>query len=342
MTRLLGRIRERAFAWRRRRQPRGVILLYHRVAAPELDPQLLCVSPEHFEEHLEVLEGYRPITLSEMARAAGNGGDLRRRASLTFDDGYVDNGTTARPLLEAHGIPATVFVATGYSVSGREFWWDELERLLLLPDRLPAELTVEVGDERRSWILGSSGGPGAGHADWSVASPRTPSPRHAVYRDLHRLLKPLDAETRRAVLDRVALKVEDPGVPRLTHRPMTPGELADLATSAHVSLGAHTVTHAQLSALPADEQAREIESSRRQLEAMCGRPIDTFSYPYGARSDFDETSVESVRHAGFGCACANSPRGVERGADPFRLPRFLVRDWDRDEFAGRLASMFEG
>jgi peptidoglycan/xylan/chitin deacetylase (PgdA/CDA1 family) len=319
-----------------------VILLYHRVASPALDPQLLCVSPERFEAHLDVLRGYRPTPLGEMARRAADGEDLRRRVSVTFDDGYVDNGTTARPMLEARYIPATVFVATGYADSGREFWWDELERLLLLPGHLPPELTLDFGDERRSWILGSSGAPEDGGRDWNVASPETPSPRHAVYRDLHRLLKPMDEGRRRSVLEQVAEAVGDPGEPRPTHRPMTPAELAELARSEWVALGAHTVTHPQLSALGAAEQTREIETSRSRLQAVSGKTVETFSYPYGARSDFDETSVDVVRRAGFGCACANSPGGIEDGTDPFRLPRFLVRDWDREEFAGRLASMFRG
>ena len=46
---------------------------------------------------------------------------------ITFDDGYRDNLLVAKPLLEQHGLPATVFVTTGYVGPGRDFWWDELE-----------------------------------------------------------------------------------------------------------------------------------------------------------------------------------------------------------------------
>ncbi len=107
----------------------GLILLYHRIARGGPDPFRLSVSPANFAEHLQALrEVARPIALrtlvDDLKRGALRGGSV----AVTFDDGYSDNLHTALPLLEAAGVPATVFALA--SGRGEEFWWDRLARLL--------------------------------------------------------------------------------------------------------------------------------------------------------------------------------------------------------------------
>ena len=115
---------------RREREPVGqaVILMYHSISAGRPDPWSLCVSPELFAEQAQLLrDRYRVVPLGELRSALAQGEPLTRGVVLTFDDGYRDNFLVAKPILEEHGLPATVFVATGYVGSDRDFWWDELE-----------------------------------------------------------------------------------------------------------------------------------------------------------------------------------------------------------------------
>ena len=70
-------------------------------------------------------------------------------------------------------------------------------------------------------------------------------------------------------------------------------------------IGAHTLTHPHLSHLPPEEQQIEIEDAKTTLEAHLNHPIDTFAYPYGASSDYDETTKNLVRNAGYCCALSN-------------------------------------
>jgi peptidoglycan/xylan/chitin deacetylase (PgdA/CDA1 family) len=105
----------------------GVILMYHRVDVADLDPWRLAVDPGHFDEHLEVLcELFHPVSLERFAGAFASGGIPPGSVVVTFDDGYRDNLLNAQPLLEKHGVPASLFVTTGYLDSGRDFWWEEL------------------------------------------------------------------------------------------------------------------------------------------------------------------------------------------------------------------------
>src|SRR4051794_20071252 len=123
-------LRARAGRWLLERRGAIAILLYHRVTALDSDPQQLAVTPEHFDEHLRVLrEICTPVELADVPRMLRARRLPKRPVAVTFDDGYRDNLHEAKPLLERHGVPATVFVASGYVGSGREFWWDELERL---------------------------------------------------------------------------------------------------------------------------------------------------------------------------------------------------------------------
>ena len=112
---------------------------------------------------------------------------------VTFDDGYVDNLQQAKPLLVRYEMPATFFLAAGYLGHEREFWWDELERLLLQPGRLPETLHLDIAGNAYRWALGAA----ATYSDdqakrncaWK-AWEEAPSARHQIYRLLWELLHP--------------------------------------------------------------------------------------------------------------------------------------------------------
>ena len=99
----------------RRRPGRLGVLAYHRVATPEHDPWALSVTPEHFDEHMAVLNELGQVDRLDAALATPLGRCRRRRPTfaITFDDGYVDNLVDALAILERHEAPATIFVATG-------------------------------------------------------------------------------------------------------------------------------------------------------------------------------------------------------------------------------------
>ena len=96
--------------------------IYHRVAVVPSDPQLLCVTPKHFAEHLDVLQKcMNPMPLRQLVPAVRNRKIPHRRVIVTFDDGYADNMYIAKPLLERCRIPATVFASMDTSVKHASF-----------------------------------------------------------------------------------------------------------------------------------------------------------------------------------------------------------------------------
>jgi peptidoglycan/xylan/chitin deacetylase (PgdA/CDA1 family) len=119
-------------------------------------------------------------------------------------------------------------------------------------------------------------------------------------------------------------------------------EVRALAGTELVDIGAHTVTHPALAALPAALQRDEVTQSKAHLEELLGRPVRWFAYPYGSSGTYTEESVGLVRQAGFAAACSALPGPVELRADRFQLPRVQVYDWDGDELARRLSSLAPG
>jgi peptidoglycan/xylan/chitin deacetylase (PgdA/CDA1 family) len=341
--RIRGATRARAWAERLaaplKRQ--AAILIYHRVFDAGFDPQELCGSRAHFGEHLEFLQGrYRVVPLTDLAEAARTGTLERGTVAVTFDDGYADALAIARPALEGHRVPATVFAVSGTLESGATFWWDRLERVLLRPGRLPEVFSLGAGDQPPQFRLGRWAHLGAEEFErlrgWATSIPEDPTPRHTAYRAIWQRLRVLPHAEREELL--LALESQAADLAPLPEgtRSLRTAELRELAASRFVEIGAHTVRHEVLAALPADRQQQEIEGSRAALAAALGRPVRAFSYPYGARPDYTPETARLVREAGFTCACANFHGLVRRGADAFQLPRVVIRDWDGATFARRL------
>src|SRR5581483_10083886 len=115
---------------RRASRRTAAILTYHSIADVERDPFAITVAPADFEGHVRALaRHFNVLTLGQLAEGLDRGELPERAVGVTFDDGYANNLDTALPILAAHGVPATLFVATGYIGTDREFWWDEVARL---------------------------------------------------------------------------------------------------------------------------------------------------------------------------------------------------------------------
>jgi peptidoglycan/xylan/chitin deacetylase (PgdA/CDA1 family) len=175
---------------------------------------------------------------------------------------------------------------------------------------------------------------------WSAWNDAPPTPRHRLYRALRELLKPLTEDKRQKALDELlAWAGDEPGA-RSTYRLLSYEEVFALTQGELMEVGAHTVTHPELSTLPAVSQRNEIQQSKAQLEEVLGRPVTSFAYPYGTRSDYTAETVRIVREAGFACACSNIHGVVGQSTDRFQLPRVHVQNWDGEEFARLLSRWF--
>lgn len=335
--------RQQARRLRNRISPGGLILLYHRVADVTSDFWSLCVSPRNFAEQMEVLQNLGiAVSLQQLNQTLEAGKRPQQQVVVTFDDGYADNLYNAKPILERYRIPATIFLTTGYMVQEREFWTDELDRLLLQPGKLPEVLSLKIQGTNYEWELGAASNYSEQDAQryrhLNYLSLHIPSIRHSLYYSLYQLLYPLPARERWHLIEEIRIWAGVEIAVRSTHRTLTPEEISALAAGELIEIGAHTVFHPFLSTLSTDAQWLEITHSQAVLEDILGLPVVTFAYPHG---NFTEETKAIVQEVGFRCACSTVPKSVGKHSDRFALPRVVVEDCNGEEFARRLFEWFE-
>ena len=291
---------------------RPLILMYHRIADLEHDPWELAVSPSRFAGHLDVLRSRRDVVpLSWLAGRIEQGQLAPHAVAITFDDGYVDLLNNARPLLERHTSPATVFLPPGFVGAAGGFWWDTLTRIFLATPELPGQLAL-------------------GTTEWDVRSDN----RRAVHDAVWALLKPMRRDERAGRLaDLVAWAGVVAAAPA-GDRCMSEAQLRSFAQPGFVDLGAHTMSHPSLPLLPVTEQADEIGHSRRWILDVLGIEPKGLAYPFG---DYDKQTLIAARMSGVGFACTTVPDAVRRRADLFALPRLAIGNLDAARFEQLIA-----
>jgi len=110
--------------WYRRLRGRfPVIILVHHLISDM--PHRMAMSTEMFFRQIQFLEKhYRIVSLSEAVELLKSGGIRVPTVVLTFDDGYEENFLTLRSVVEATGIPVSMFVCTGVVEQQAEFSHD--------------------------------------------------------------------------------------------------------------------------------------------------------------------------------------------------------------------------
>lgn len=326
---------------RLRRPPvRAVILLYHRIAALDVDPWGLAVTPEHFAEHLEGLKRIAvPVPINQLDRSLAAAGAKRLVAAVTFDDGYADNLHAAIPCLERFDVPATFFTTAGLIEGGGEFWWDTLARIVFATSGL-ADAADGLGTDSLIQNVRSV------QTDGDRSSPRDRTVRdsswraweapttaeQARYLEWYGRLRDAGEDDRARMLEELAGQCGalSPAAPR--RQVLDAGELARLARHPLAEIGAHSLTHAALAGLSLPAQRTEIVRGKAVLEQVTGRSVSSFAYPFGHSGDFTAETVALVRSAGYERACTAMAGVVEPDGDAFLLPRLGIPDGDGAAF----------
>lgn len=306
------------------------ILAYHRVcdiedeAAFPFDPGLVSASVSDFTRQMQhIKDRYHPITFQNLLDAL-DGKTLLPDCPLivTFDDGYDDNYYNAFPVLKALGIPATVFVSTGYIGSGKPFWFDMVAHIVYKSPvgPLPANdlgITLQL--------------------DANVAS------RRVATANLIGVLKRVSNQRRVEFLNRLEHHhghVVDTDAFRLS-RPLDWNQVREMS-AAGIEFGSHTVTHPILSMLDEASLGCELAQSRSDLERKLGKLVSVLAYPVGGPEEFNEKVIDAAQSTGYRLGVSYM-QGINRlqGLDRFRLRRQHVERYTSAPYFSGLLSLPE-
>jgi peptidoglycan/xylan/chitin deacetylase (PgdA/CDA1 family) len=91
---------------------------------------------------------------------------------------------------------------------------------------------------------------------------------------------------------------------------LTEDRLKELSRNPLVTIGSHCKTHRDLCRLEEEEAADEVIQSRKELQSITGKEIDTLSFPFGS---YRPSHVQSARIAGYRRVFSVQPIPVREG-----------------------------
>jgi peptidoglycan/xylan/chitin deacetylase (PgdA/CDA1 family) len=323
------------------KEPKALVLVYHRVAENSIDPWRLCVQPEVFEQQIQFLKNnFHVISIDNLKEQLAKRQISDRTVCITFDDGYVDNYTTAWPILSRNNLPATFFITSHNLNNQQSFWWDELVALSLQAPMLPECFILNVGDFHFTFDLGQesilSEEMISQHQSWYYTmSP--PTKRCSLYYSLWEKLKPLPLNKIENILD--AIRQINNSKTINNYALMSECNILEMINDPLFSIGIHTETHPALAYHNISVQKKEIENCKTALEAIVHQSVEAISYPYGNyNKDTLAVCVDSNLSLGF----TTEEKCISKNSDPLRLGRVTIESWKEKEFEDKLEHFFKG
>lgn len=315
--------------WRLSRQPRLLILMYHRVmprddATRQFEQPGMIVAPETFEMHLRVLRRhFELMRLGDWVQTARSGAPLPQRAcAITFDDGWRDNYTWAFPVLRSAGAPATIFLVSRLIGQSYGFWPTRLARVL-----------------HAAWAAGDTTIP----ARLTQRCPAVQVPVSVSQNQAGAVSDAVLVELKQAYGDEAMLRttaeIESLAGTSSERELMSWDEVQEMRASGLVEFGSHTCTHARMRPdLELKKATWEINQSAEDLQQQLGARPAGFCYPNG---DHTPAAIELVRNR-YDYAVTTRHGWNNPQTDPMLLRRIGVHDDVSDTPARFLARLAAG
>jgi peptidoglycan/xylan/chitin deacetylase (PgdA/CDA1 family) len=267
----------------------GAILTLHHVRPPRDEAfqpnSILEISPQFLDRLIVHLRKNKVdlVSMDEVRRRLVERDFSRRFVALTFDDGYRDNLEYALPVLQRHGAPFALYIATSFPDRLGEIWWIALERVVAKTDRL----VVEMDGKSRFFECAE------------------PAKKRKAFHEVYWWLRsiPQEETLRRVVRDICVRYGVDLKAPTGQFC-MDWAEIAYVANDPLCTIGAHTISHCFLTKVTEKIARSEMQRSAEVIEASLGNRPKHFAYPYG---DGGRREFAIAADLGFKTAVTSKP-----------------------------------
>jgi peptidoglycan/xylan/chitin deacetylase (PgdA/CDA1 family) len=286
---------------------RGVVFTLHHVRptpAHAFRPNAhLSITPEFLDQAIAEAKraGLTPVHLGDLPALLADPKETRKFVCFTLDDGYRNNLEFAAPVFRKHETPFTVFVTPGFVDRTRTMWWETLEALVRKADFI----NFDFGDGPEKLVCKST------------------DSKTTVFERIAEFMQSAEEDPAVAQIDRLASEHGIDPLKIVEGEIMTRAELDLLLIDPLASLGAHTMTHPNLSRVCVERLWEEMRQSADIVSGYAGRRVTTFSYPYGANWAVSERETKTARELGFEVAVTTQP-GVLK-AESLGAPTALNR-----------------
>ena len=234
------------------------------------------LTPEALRSALTfVAENYTPVSLDDVLSGDAGRALPKRPMLVTFDDGYCSVLHTAVPLCRELGIRPVFFVNAAFIDNHR-----------LAPDNIVCYAVNTAGMEAINRAAMAVKGTAA-------------APIKSMTDVFSNLFPTLSLDERNTFLN--ALKheasIDEEKLAAEACLYFTRQDLRKLAALGF-EIGNHTYSHARCRSLSAEDVRNEVERNQVELELLTGRPVRSFSIPYGSSADLNTEVKVALKRSG--------------------------------------------
>ena len=287
------------------------VVNYHRIDDPyrsDFDSFRPNVSaaPQDFDRQMEYLaKWFNVVSLRDMVEwLDGRKGLPPYAALITFDDGYLDNYTSALPILRKYNLPALIFLTTGHIGVDAPFYWD-----------MAAYCFAHTRSDHLAF-------PGGRVEHWANGAELDQASKKWIefMKTIPQMEKERYVETLPGLL---GVSIPAGYFQKLM---MNWDEVREMR-KAGIEFGAHTVHHPILTRIEPEQVREEIVGSKSRIEAEIGETVLGFAYPNGQASDLNEGIEKIVAESGIRAAFTllNGPSSQgEVRRNPYAIRRIFI------------------